>query len=204
MFRVVKLSQILLIALLFMGCVDSEQPAIHPDNAVSADELHGLWKATWGREQVHYYHIEPAGGEFPENTLRGESITRKKNGSLELQSEVMFLIPGKIEDFSILSAAEVNREVFVDMFENGWRAEAVNNYIIFSYSLEDDTISLFFIDNDLKRQYINSGELRGVVEDDESKITASSEELKRFLKTSSGRNIFSKEALKLKCLDSEN
>ncbi|MGM0442342.1 MAG: hypothetical protein ACQEQC_07975 [Elusimicrobiota bacterium] len=196
-----KISFIIMVSLLLGGCVDSEKPVISLLEAEPAGELLGFWKANWGRKQDIYFQIGEAGGEFPENTLRVEMITRKDDGTLDLQSEVMVFAAGTVGNLSLLNGTPVGRDLFKDIFENGWQPDTSNNYMIFKYAVDEDEVSLYFMENKLKRELIKSGKIEGEIVDGNSKITVSSEKLKEFLKTGDGRDVFSEEPLKMTRLD---
>lgn len=85
--------------------------------------------------------------------------------------------------------------------EKGWTAEAVEDYLILRYAINDDVLMLHLMDGEARKQAIESGKIKGVIEKDQNGNTTAyfadtPENLRQFV-ASAGDELFSKDVLRL-------
>ena len=198
----------LAVILYAFGCENSENPASDPEEVEPVPELMGVWRAQWSDDEVQFYHVGEAGGNLPESMLRVELVTHKKNGELKTHDQLMIVIPGDTGDKPILGAAAVDREVFTAMQKEGWNAEEVGDYFLFTYRLEGENLFLRGVDHNEKRRVIEKGIIEGEVTEREAphrgmraRLTARTEELAEFLASPDADKFFAEREFLLERLN---
>lgn len=180
------------------GCVDSAKPLVDPQKTKPDKRLVGLWRHVGEDGQVSFYHIGQAGQEWPEGVFRVVGVSHQ-GGKLEPPVE-MLLFPAQVGSTSYLNIAEVKPDLVEKIKQQGW--EAVQGYFIWRYQIDGERMSIWPMDNEAKRQAIESGNLKGEISTGKfrfAKFTDTPEKLIRFL-NEAGEKLFSKEAVRLERL----
>ena len=185
------------VCLLLASCEDSNSPLSDPEKATPEAKLSGIWRGRAKNGDVTYYHVGRAGGKLPEGVMRVVGLTHSKDGKLRRPALEMLAFSTRIDDNSYLNVTILSSEQAASLSKSGWRAGAVKVYWIIKYQLQGDTLVLQFMDRDAKRQAIEAGKIKGIVEGHKAVITETTEGFRRFIAAGDGKDLFSKKVVKL-------
>ena len=151
------------VCLLFSGCDDSKNPLSDPQKSKPDVRLAGVWRVRDTEGDVTYYHIGTVGEKLPPSLMRVIGVTHKKNGRLESAGEFL-IFPTTLGDTTYLNLAGGDQRHIKLLEEKGWSPEAVGGFFLLKYTVEGDALTVWPMDADAKRQAIEAGKVKGVIE----------------------------------------
>jgi hypothetical protein len=176
------------------GC-DSKNPLSNPKTAKADDRLAGTWRRPLG-DVEEYYYVGRAGMGVPSGMMRVVRI-RYEEGELR-HPEDYLIFPTVIGNKTFLNLFvdkgdelppplkvegkdETGRDK-KDGDEEGWKAESVDSYTFYKYKLEGDKLTIYAIDEEAKQKAINSGKIKGTIEQNGlGKLTDTAENVAHFV-----------------------
>ena len=193
--------------LLAAGCDDSKNPLSDPGQSKPDPRLAGVWRCKPGASggDVMYYHVAPAGGKLPASIMwvvLNDSATQPKQDQLGTWPDVMVGFPTVLGKTTYLNLGGSTAPNAMDKLEqSGWKAGAMESYSIFKYRVEGDTGLLWEMAEGAKKQAIQSGKIKGVIEkssdgEESIRLTDTTENQARFV-AAAGDGLFKKEPVRL-------
>ena len=184
---------------LLAGCVDSKSPLSDPLSSKPDEKLFGLWRSPGDDGQVTYYHVGLADDKRVKGAMRVVIVQQHKN-EIDSPAELL-MFPTILGDKTYLNVAVIQEQPSKLLKEKGWKA--VDSYWILKYQVDGDKLLVWGMDADAKKQAIQEGKIKGVIEKDKPAIfTDTTENVARFV-VESGDRLFSKEPGQMEriCLD---
>ncbi|HOM16457.1 MAG TPA: hypothetical protein PLQ00_03970 [Thermoguttaceae bacterium] len=177
------------------GCVDSTKPLVDPQKAKPDKQLLGLWRHVAEDGRISFYHIGQAGDQWPDGVFRVVGVSHHE-GQLDPAAE-MLLFVSQVGEKTYLNIAELKPGLVEKIKEKGW--ETVEGYFIWRYQIDAGRLTIWPMDNDAKRQAIETGKLKGEISTGRfrtAKFTDTAENLVRFL-SEAGDSLLSKDPVRL-------
>ena len=184
-----KRQWLIVLAVLFLtGCSDSQNPLSDPQTAKPDERLVGVWRLP-NKDGVTNYHVGHAGGKFSDGVMRVSLVRHDKakgefshgDGTLwtTAESSGEFLaFPTVLGEKTYLNVAVTEQQVKL-LEEKGWKA--VDSYLILKYRVDGDKMVVWGMDGDAKKRAIESGKVKGVIENMPPKFTDTTENVARFI-----------------------
>jgi hypothetical protein len=181
------------------GCEDSKNPLSDPQTSKADGRLAGVWRTRNEGGDVSYYHIGFLGDNIPVGVMRVVTATHSPDGKLNPPGEfLLFRTTLGQADYLNLTAAK--EEQVKRIQASGWDPAIVGDYLLFKYRVEGDKLLVWPVDGDAKRRAIESGKLKGTIEqrgdDTKVRLTDTTENLARYV-ASAGDSLFSQDAVRL-------
>jgi hypothetical protein len=189
-----------LACLLWAGC-DSKSPLSEPSQSKPDPRLAGVWRVKADDGSVTYDHVGQAGNKLPESVMLVVSVEHKKQGRLR-NPALMLMFPTVLGNTAYLNVGlGLSPEQIEQLEQNGWKTGTVELYSILKYRVEGDTLLLWQMAEDAKKQAIISGKIKGQVPGKDEKggmscFTDTTENLARFV-AAAGDSLFEKEPKRL-------
>jgi hypothetical protein len=189
---------------LFGTSCDSKNPLSDPAKSQPDPRLAGLWRLKERSGDVDYYHVGRAGDKLPESVMEVVGVTHDKNGQLK-DPGVMLMFPTVLGNTAFLNvgmdwSTNVRNSAVDGLKREGWKPGVLEIYSIFKYRIEGDTLLLWAIVEDAKKQAITSGKIKGDVPEEgkigASRFTDTTENVARFV-AAAGDGLFEKEPTRL-------
>lgn len=162
------------------GCPESIHPISDAARAEPDAALYGVWRGRFDGDTL-YLHVGP--GE--RGMTRAVTVEHKqKDGALKVEHYVAF--PSQVGKLAMLNVKAVDDP------------ERDHGYALFRYRLEGKKLTLWLTSYAAVREDIKSGKLAGRVEDrpyGDTVITASGEELAKYLAEADLKRLFDKPLL---------
>jgi len=167
------------VCLFASGCDDSKNSLSDPKTAKADERLSGVWRDRSGDGDV-YYHVGHAGEKFPACMMRVVWIKHSK-GNVE-PPENCLIFPTVIGGKSYLNVIWA-KECVNNLDEKGWKADAVNSYMLLKYQFDGDKLMVNAIDEHAKAKAIENGEVKGLPSriNPNAPFTDTTENLARFV-----------------------
>lgn len=159
------------------GCPESIHPVSDPAGAVADPALHGTWHGTFDGDEI-YLHVGPAARGMTQAVMVEH---KEKGGELKVERYVAF--PSRLDKLAMLNVRRVD-EPDTDL-----------GYTLFKYEVHKKKLTLWMTSYGAVRDDIKAGKLAGRAQDGpfgETLITASSEELAKYLQHSDPKRLFDK------------
>jgi hypothetical protein len=190
----------LALCLMLTGCPDSKNPLSDLTTSKPDERLFGVWQHRWDNSgNVTYYHVGSVGKELPSGVIRVVGLAHSSNGHVRSPGEYLGFsttLGGKTYLNLILSEQEAKLSE-----EKGLKADAIVGYSLFKYQIDGDKMKVWMMDAYAKRQAIETGKIKGVIEKGEQEnhtvvFTDTTENIARYV-AEAGDSLFSKEPLRL-------
>jgi len=170
-------SAVVALGALLSACPESVHPIADPAAAVPDPALFGAWHGTFDEDEM-YLHVGPA----DHGMTKAVTVEhKKKDGDIKVEHYLAFPTKlGKLGFLNVHPAGDVERE---------------RGYVLFRYAVEKKKLTLWMLSYAAARQDIKAGKLAGIAEDGpygETRITASSEALAKYLQDSDPARLFDK------------
>lgn len=177
MTRTLAASAVLALCAVLSGCPESVHPLSDPATAAHDPALFGVWHGTFDEDEM-YLHVGPA----DHGMTKAVAVEHKqRDGDVKVERYVAF--PGTVGKLALLNvhpAGDVERD-------RGW--------FFFRYAVEKKKLTLWMLSYAAARQDIKDGKLKGIAEEGpygDTRITATSAELARYLGQADARRLFDK------------
>ncbi len=197
--RVCPLLLVAAFSLLLTSCFDTKNPLSDPQKSQPDERLSGVWRFRGDSGEVNYYHIGPVGWKLPASVMRVVSVQHMRDGTM--QSGELLVFPTTIGDKTYLNVAEAEPSQLTLLEEKGWTNETFHEYLILRYQITGDVLTLQWTDQEAKKQAIEAGKIKGMIEKDQDRntrvhFTDTTENLAKFV-AEAGDTLFSKDVLRL-------
>ena len=198
--QILRLLPMAALCLLLTSCFDSKVPLSDPGKSKADERLSGSWQLRNDDGSVNSYRFVLAGGRLPASVMRVTGNNRKPDGTTE-QFEPLLVFPTTIGDKTYLNACDGKEPQVKVLEEKGWTDETVAEYSIFRYQVVGDTLTVQWMDGNVKKRAIEAGKIKGKIEkdkdgNDRAHFTGTAENLAKFV-VGAGDDLFSKNSLKL-------
>jgi hypothetical protein len=154
------------------------QPLSSPGKAVPDPQLYGVWVAHEEGENLVYLHV----GADEEGMTKALWVEYGKDAAYKLSHYRAF--PTRIDDMTLLNVISLDEHA------------SAKGYNIVRYHIESDhSLSLALMSEDAVRQDIKDGKLKGKIKPGnygDTLITASSSELRAYIKAADPSKLFGK------------
>jgi hypothetical protein len=181
-------------SLLLTSCFDSKVPLSDPQKAKPDDALMGVWRFQSEGGEINYYHFGHAGDKLPASLMQVVFVQHTPDGNI--RSAELLAFPTTLGGKTYLNVAEASPEQLKLLEEEGWTGEVLHEYLILQYQITGNTLTIKWIDNEMKKKAIVAGKIKGIIENDQGHFTDTSEHLAKLL-TEAGDTLFSKDVLPL-------
>ena len=175
MLRRLAISAALALCPLLTACPESVHPISDPATAGHDPAVFGVWHGSFDGDEM-YLHVGP--GE--RGMTKAVQVEHKQKG--DINTERYFAFPTRLGKLAMLNVHRVDEE----------RHSA---YTLFRYQADKKKLTLWILSYAAAREDIKAGKLKGKVEDGpfgETRITASSEELVKYLQEGDPKRLFDK------------
>lgn len=163
-FRTVRAGCLCLLAIVALACAscdDAKHPLCDPQQAQPDPDLIGVWRLRTPTGETVYYHIGRTEGKLPPGVRRLVGVNFSKEKKLEPPAE-MLVFSTTINGRTYLNAANIEPEKIRRMEEEGWKPEQVEGYFLLAYKVEKDTLLVWPMNAQAKKQAVATGKIRGV------------------------------------------
>lgn len=163
-----------LLAAALCGCPESVNPVADPSRAAPDPALFGVWHGTFDGDDM-YLHVGP--GE--RGMTRAVQVEHKKKGNIETAQFAAY--PTRIGKLDLLNVRQTDG------------VADFRGYLFFRYQLKGAKLTLWMLSLKAVREDIKAGKLAGKAaggEYGETLITASSEDLARYLQEGDAARLF--------------
>ncbi len=185
-----SLSVVVASALFLTGCGYSAHPLSDPLKSKADARLAGVWRMR-GDKGVMYCHIGVVGEKLPPSVMRAVAIMHEEG---KMKGPVEYLLfPTVLGTKTYLNLTGGEEQQINLLQQKGWTDETANSYFFLKYQLEGDKLTVWNINDDAKRQAIESGKVKGEIDpkNKSSRFTDTTENLARFV-AEAGDGLFSK------------
>ena len=167
------------VSLSVSGC-DSNNPLSDPQKSKADERLVGEW-LNRGSDGDVYYHARHAGEKLPACMMRVVGVKHSK-GKVE-PAEEFLVFPTFLGDKTYLNVVVLGKDdkLSKSLDEKGWKAEAVDSYMLYKYKFDGDKLVMYGIDEEAKRKAIKSGKVKGTVGNNSAKFTDTTENVAHFV-----------------------
>lgn len=184
---------------LFASCVDSKAPIESPEEAKPDSEAVGLWYAKQDNGTVEYYHVAAAAGELPPSVMRVVAVFHGNQGELSRPVELL-AFSTSIGGSQYLNVAYIDGKDYDRVIKEGLKPELILGYFIAKYEIQDDTLTLWAMNPEAKRQAIEAGKIKGTIDRKSVFFTDTSKNIAALLAAPESDNLFVKEAARYRRL----
>jgi hypothetical protein len=175
--RISRLLAAALMCLLFTSCDASIHPLSSPEDAKADHQLDGKWIFKDVHGDIQYQFI-PVGGKLPDCIMesvetfkaKDEATTSTEKQDNQKEKKHRLFFPTQIGDRHFLNSFEVSEKSFKQLKERGWKPYLIEGYEIYLYKVQNDQLTLFFIEDDSVKNAIKEGKIKGVVKNAPSSI----------------------------------
>jgi hypothetical protein len=189
---------ILVAALLLPSCIESENPLSDLATSKPDERLLGIWKDVpkdAGEKQYWFLFIgKPPYKEGPPGLMTVVSVGNDGDNRLEARPGLHFF-PTSLGRDNYANLVSDKKEVARG--ENPkWDKSKVSGYQFCKYAVEDDKLTIWFMDENPVAEAINKGQLKGKVEEKgwlklrSVTLTGTGRELSQFLSTGGDKLLF--------------
>lgn len=183
------------LCLLLTGCLVSKNPLSDPQTSKPDERLVGVWRLSDEHGRFTNYHVGHAGEKFPNSMMRVAFVQHAK-GEPDSSGEFL-MFPSVLADKNYLNVIAATGQRDTVSEEKGWNADAVDCYWLFKYQVDGDKLVMWGTDEKAKRQAINGGKIKGVIENCKpAKLTDTTENVACFV-AGKGDGLFSIEPFRL-------
>jgi hypothetical protein len=149
----------LALCLLLTGCDDSTTPLSDPQTSKADERLVGVWQQNNGDV---FYHIGHTDKTFPKGMMRVVMVTHHEAG---VDPPDEYLAYSTVLGNKAYLNVVIDEEQVKVLNAKGWKTDVVKSYTFMKYQLDGDTLTVWTIDETAKQKAIESGKIKGVIED---------------------------------------
>lgn len=193
--RRIAAAALAVLCLSLTSCIDSMSPLCSPELAKIDPAIVGIWQIKAENGDSQYYHIARADGKLPEGVLRIVLVSYNKNGSVSRPGEMLGFCT-TIRENHYLNVALID-DKDVDQFDKpGWKPSLVKGYILVKYKIENDSLTLWNMDQEAKRRAIDDGKIKGTITKNAVYFTDTTENVAKLLTGKKVGDYFTKKPAK--------